>query len=32
MDEREAGNVVPSEAVLEGGDVDSGADLFTANK
>jgi PTS system glucose-specific IIA component len=32
MDEREAGNVIPAEAVLEGGDVDSGAGLFTANK
>lgn len=32
MDEREASNVVPSEAVLEGGTVAAGADLFTANK
>lgn len=31
MDEREADNVVPSEAVLEGGDVDPGEGLFTAN-
>jgi PTS system glucose-specific IIA component len=32
MDEREAGNVISAEAVLEGADVESGADLFTANK
>jgi glucose-specific phosphotransferase system IIA component len=32
MDEREAGNVIASEAVLEGADVESGADLFAANK
>ena len=32
MDEREAANVVPSEAVAAGADIDSGADLFTANK
>jgi PTS system glucose-specific IIA component len=32
MDERESGNVVPSEAVLEGAVIDSGASLFTAHK
>ena len=32
MDEREADNVVASEAVLEGADVEAGASLFTANK
>ena len=32
MDEREAGNVVASEAVSEGADIESGASLFTANK
>ncbi len=32
MDEREAGNVVPSEAVLEGAQILRGADLFLANK
>jgi glucose-specific phosphotransferase system IIA component len=32
MDERESGNVVPSAAVQAGADIDSGADLFTANK
>jgi glucose-specific phosphotransferase system IIA component len=32
MDEREASNVVAAEAVLEGADVESGTDLFTANK
>ncbi|GAB7071291.1 PTS glucose transporter subunit IIA [Mycobacterium hodleri] len=32
MDEREAGNVVAAEAVLEGADIPSGAHLFTANK
>jgi len=32
MDEREADNVVPSEAVLEGAEISSGADLFTARK
>jgi PTS system glucose-specific IIA component len=32
MDERESENVVPSEAVNTGADVESGADLFTANK
>ena len=32
MDERESGNVVPSEAVAAGVDIASGADLFTANK
>jgi phosphotransferase system IIA component len=32
MDERESDNVVPSEAVAEGADIASGADLFTANK
>jgi glucose-specific phosphotransferase system IIA component len=32
MDEREAGNIVTSEAVLEGAQILSGADLFIANK
>jgi PTS system glucose-specific IIA component len=32
MDEREAGNVIASEAVLEGADIASGASLFTASK
>jgi glucose-specific phosphotransferase system IIA component len=32
MDEREAGNVIPSEAVFEGAQIASGASLFTANK
>jgi sugar PTS system EIIA component len=32
MDEREARNVVPSDAVHEGAEIGSGADLFTANK
>jgi glucose-specific phosphotransferase system IIA component len=32
MDEREAGNVIAAEAVLEGADIASGADLFIANK
>jgi glucose-specific phosphotransferase system IIA component len=32
MDERESGNVIPSEAVLEGGAVDSGESLFIANE
>ena len=32
MDEREPGNVVPAEAVLEGAEITSGATLFTANK
>jgi PTS system glucose-specific IIA component len=32
MDEREARNVVPSDAVHEGAGIVSGADLFTANK
>ena len=32
MDERESGNVVPSDAVGAGADIDSGASLFTANK
>jgi phosphotransferase system IIA component len=32
MDEREAGNIVPSEAVLEGAQILSGADLFIANR
>jgi sugar PTS system EIIA component len=32
MDEREPGNVIPSEAVLEGADIASGTSLFTANK
>jgi glucose-specific phosphotransferase system IIA component len=32
MDERESGNVIPSEAVFEGADIASGASLFIANK
>jgi phosphotransferase system IIA component len=32
MDEREPGNVVPSDAVAAGADIASGAGLFTANK
>jgi PTS system glucose-specific IIA component len=32
MDEREPGNVVPSEAVAHGGDIASGDGLFTATK
>jgi len=32
MDEREHENVVTSEAVAAGADIDSGAELFTANK
>jgi phosphotransferase system IIA component len=32
MDEREAENVTPSDAVTSGADIDSGASLFTANK
>jgi PTS system glucose-specific IIA component len=32
MDERESGNVIPSEAVTAGADIASGASLFTANK
>jgi PTS system glucose-specific IIA component len=32
MDEREPGNVVPSDAVTEGSEIASGATLFTANK
>jgi sugar PTS system EIIA component len=32
MDEREPANVVPSEAVFEGAEIASGANLFTANK
>jgi PTS system glucose-specific IIA component len=32
MDEREAGNVVASDAVAGGADIASGADLFTATK
>ena len=32
MDEREPGNVILSEAVLEGADIASGTSLFTANK
>jgi PTS system glucose-specific IIA component len=32
MDEREPGNVVPSDAVFEGAEIASGASLFTANK
>jgi PTS system glucose-specific IIA component len=31
MDEREAGHIVPSEAVLEGAQILSGTDLFIAN-
>jgi sugar PTS system EIIA component len=32
MDERESGNVIPSAAVDAGADIESGADLFIANK
>ena len=32
MDEREARNIVPSDAVLEGAQILSGTDLFIANK
>jgi phosphotransferase system IIA component len=32
MDERESGNVVPSDAVTAGADIVSGASLFAANK
>jgi sugar PTS system EIIA component len=32
MDERESGNVIPSEAVFEGANIASGARLFVANK
>jgi sugar PTS system EIIA component len=32
MDEREQGNVVPSDVVTAGSDIASGAELFTANK
>jgi len=32
MDERESGNVVPSDAVTEGSNIASGADLFLATK
>jgi len=32
MDEREPGNVVASDAVTAGGQVDAGADLFVSNK
>jgi len=32
MDERESGNVIPSEAVFEGAEIASGTTLFTANK
>jgi len=32
MDEREQGNVVPSDVVTAGGDIASGSELFTANK
>jgi glucose-specific phosphotransferase system IIA component len=32
MDEREPGNIIPSEAVFEGAEIASGASLFTANK
>jgi len=32
MDEREQGNVIPSDAVTAGADIASGADLFTAKK
>jgi sugar PTS system EIIA component len=32
MDERESGNIAPSEAVFEGAEISAGASLFTANK
>ncbi len=32
MDEREADNVIPAEAVLEGAEIVSGDELFTATK
>ena len=32
MDERDEGNIVPAEAVLEGAQIPSGAELFLANK
>jgi sugar PTS system EIIA component len=32
MDERESSNVIPSDAVHEGAEIASGANLFTANK
>lgn len=32
MDEREPANVVPTDAVAAGAEIDSGAELFTANK
>jgi sugar PTS system EIIA component len=32
MDEREAGNIAPSEAVLEGAQILTGAELFTAKR
>jgi PTS system glucose-specific IIA component len=32
MDEREPGNIIPSEAVFEGADITAGTTLFTANK
>jgi sugar PTS system EIIA component len=32
MDEREAGNVIPADAVTSAADIASGATLFTANK
>jgi phosphotransferase system IIA component len=32
MDEREAGNIVPSDAVLEGAQILAGANLFIATK
>jgi sugar PTS system EIIA component len=32
MDERESGNVIPSEAAFEGANIASGASLFVANK
>ena len=32
MDEREAGNIVPSDAVTAGAEIAAGATLFTANK
>lgn len=32
MDEREPANVVPAEAVTTGAQIDSGAELFTANR
>ena len=32
MDERESSNIVPAEAVFEGAEIASGANLFTASK